>query len=86
MAFTVLGILFQFLIRALIEAGYIALLDFDYVKYSLGLNWSQMMIIQKILTIVLFIGGALFGYMQGVYWWKQLYILKRYRKELKTNF
>lgn len=85
-AFTVLGILFQFLVHALIETGYISVLELDFPRYSLGLTWSQLMIVHKIFTAVLFVAGAVFGYIQGKYWWKQLYILKRYKKDLKPNF
>lgn len=72
-AFTILGILFQFLVHVGIEIFYINLLVRDFSKYSFGLSWNQWFVIHHIGTIVLFIAGALLGFWQGKFWWKKIY-------------
>lgn len=71
--FMALGLLISFLVHAAIEIWYLDLLFSDFTKYSFGFSWQQLYIIHGIGTLILFIGGALFGYLQGKYWWKILY-------------
>lgn len=72
-AFTILGILLQFLVHAGIEIWYIGLLVTDFATYSLGFTWVQWVMIHDVATVVLCIAGAVFGYWQGGYWWKRIY-------------
>lgn len=71
--FIIFGILISFLIHAAIEIWYINLLIADFSKYGLGLNWPQWYLIHSAGGVILFAGGALFGYLQGRHWWKVLY-------------
>jgi len=71
--FTVLGILVQFLIHALVEIWYIGLLLKDFPSYGLGLSWDNWLMIHNVGAIILFLGGAILGFWQGKYWWKRIY-------------
>ena len=75
--FTFLGILLQLIIHALLEKWYIGLLISDFNTYGIGLSWSVWFFIHHIVAIFLFIGGALFGFWQGKYWWRVIYEEKR---------
>ena len=80
-AFTLLGILLQFLLHAGLEIWYIGLLLKDFPAYSLGLSWAQWYIIHHVGSILLFFAGALAGFGQGKYWWRKIYqehLLKRW--------
>lgn len=78
--FTVLGILAQFLVHAILEVWYIDLLISDFDTYGLGFTWQNWFLIHKVFTVILFVGGASLGFWQGHYWWKQIYVLKRWGK------
>jgi hypothetical protein len=84
--FMLAGLLFQFLLHAMIEMAYINILEFDFAKYSLGMGWDQLMTIHHVLTAVLAILGLAAGYMLGQYWWQVLYIDKKYKQNLKVDF
>jgi hypothetical protein len=71
--FTIFGILLQFLIHGLIEVWYIGLLTSDFIKYSFGLSWSQWFMIHYVITFVLLIAGALFGFFSGNFFWHKIY-------------
>lgn len=71
--FTLLGIMFQFIIHALFEKWYTYRLMEDFGKYSLGFNWEQWFLIHHIATVILFAIGAGFGFWQGLYWWRRVY-------------
>jgi hypothetical protein len=71
--FTFLGILLQFLVHAGIEIWYIGLLTGNFSRYGFGLSWSQWFIIHHIATVILFLLGTLFGFLQGKYWWQRIY-------------
>jgi len=71
--FIILGVLIGFLIYAAIEIWYANLLAADFPKYGLGLNWPQWEAVNSVSTAILLVGGALFGFFQGKYWWKILY-------------
>lgn len=72
-AFTVLGILLQFLAHAVVERWYIAKLVNDFDAYGLGLSWKQWFLAHHIVSVALFIAGAGLGFWQGLYWWPKLY-------------
>ena len=76
-AFTVLGILVQFSAHAAIEIWYIDLLVSDFGRYGFGLSWNAWLIIHHIGTVILLVGGTLFGFWQGQYWWRKMYVDKR---------
>lgn len=71
--FMVFGVLISQLIHSALEIWYINLLIQDFSKYSLGLIWQHWYIIHGIGTVILFVGGLMFGYFQGKHWWKVLY-------------
>lgn len=71
--FTLLGILLQFLIHAMLEIWYIGLLVKDFGRYSLGFSWSQWVLIHHSGSVVLFAAGMLFGFFSGRFWWHKLY-------------
>ena len=73
-SFVVFGILLQLLIHAWLEIRYINLLTGDFARYGLGLSWSQWFLLHYVLTVVLFIAGALFGLWCGVFFWKKIYL------------
>ena len=72
-SFTFLGILVQFLIHAFVETWYIGFLIKDFSVYSFGFSWENWYAIHHIFTIILFIGGVLFGFWQGKFWWHKIY-------------
>ncbi len=84
-AFAILGILLQFLVHALIELWYTALLMADFARYGLGLPWDAWFLIHHIATAVLFVGGVVGGYFSGRYWWRIIYIEKKYEKCRDTH-
>ncbi|MEK7556430.1 MAG: hypothetical protein AAB538_00450 [Patescibacteria group bacterium] len=72
-AFTVLGILLQFLAHAVAERWYIMKLVKDFETYGLGLSWDQWFLVHHVSAAVLLIAGAAFGFWQGRFWWPRLY-------------
>lgn len=81
-AFTFLGVLLQFLVHAGIEIPVISLLLNDFETFGLGLTWDQWVMIHNVGTIVFFAAGALAGFFQGRYWWRVIYIEKRWRRNM----
>ena len=79
--FVLLGIIVSFLIHAIIEIVVIDLLLDDFDKFGFGFDWSQWFLFHSIGSIFLFVLGALFGYAQGRYWWRVIYVQKRFRKK-----
>lgn len=71
--FTVLGILLQFLVHAIVEIWYVGLLLQDFQKYGFGFSWNQWFFIHHIGTVILLVVGALFGFWQGKFWWRKIY-------------
>lgn len=80
-AFTVLGILVQFMLHAILEIWYLKYLLADFPKFGFGLSWQQWFIIHHFSAIILFFAGLLFGFWQGMYWWEQIYVRHRYGKK-----
>jgi heme/copper-type cytochrome/quinol oxidase subunit 1 len=72
--FTFLGVLLQFLVHAAIEIPYLGLLNHNFEKYGFGLTWSQLLTIHAVLTIILILIGALFGFFAGKFCWRKIYI------------
>ncbi|MEK7130206.1 MAG: hypothetical protein AAB793_00965 [Patescibacteria group bacterium] len=71
--FTLLGIMTQFIIHALLEKWYIYRLIEDFDSYSLGFTWAQWFLIHHVATVILFAAGAFLGFWQGVYLWRKIY-------------
>lgn len=71
--FTILGLWLQFLIHVILEISYINLLLRDFSKYSFGLSWEQWIQIHHFGAAVLVIAGLIFGFWQGVFWWRKIY-------------
>jgi len=67
------GVLIAFLAYSLAEIWYINLLISDFDKYSLGFSWDQWLVIHWSVSIIFFVGGAIIGYYQGIFWWKKIY-------------
>ena len=76
--FTILGLLLQFLVHALVETGVISLLLKDFDRYGLGLSWSRWFLIHHVLTGVLIFLGAWWGAASGVKYWNIIYVEKRF--------
>lgn len=72
-AFTILGILVQFLVHVVIEVWYIKMLITNFNKYNFGLSWQQWFTVHHVGTVILLILGAALGYWQGKFWWKKIY-------------
>lgn len=79
-AFTILGILLSTIVHAAIEIPIINLLASDFDRFSLGLSWSQWFWVHHVGSIILWVAGLIFGFWQGKYWWKAIYVEKRYGK------
>ncbi|OHA09743.1 MAG: hypothetical protein A3A44_02050 [Candidatus Sungbacteria bacterium RIFCSPLOWO2_01_FULL_60_25] len=73
-AFTLLGVLAQFIVHALLETWYIGLLLADFTRYGFGLAWENWEQIHHILASALFVAGPLFGFLSGRYWWRRIYV------------
>lgn len=84
-AFTILGILLQFLVHSFFEQNYIYFLLKDFDTYSFGFSWAQLYMAHKIISALFFIGGALFGFYQGKYWWKYIYVDKKIEYKFKNK-
>ena len=77
--FTIFGLLLQFLLHALIEIPYLGLLSRNFAKYGFGLSWPQLLNIHAVLTIILIIAGALFGFFAGKFCWRKIYVENAWR-------
>ncbi|RJQ36379.1 hypothetical protein C4552_03770 [Candidatus Parcubacteria bacterium] len=76
-AFTVLGILVQFIAHAVIETWYIGLLLEDFSRYGFGWTWETWVLIHNILSFILLAAGALAGFSAGQFWWQEIYVKRR---------
>ena len=76
-SFTFLGFLLQILVHAGIEIGYIRLLEIDFNKYTFGLSWEELLLAPSIGGIVLVLAVGIFGFWQGTYWWRRLYVNRK---------
>ena len=76
--FVLLGVLVSFLMHAGIEIPVIYLLVNDFATYSLGLTWDAWYTIHAVGSVVLLLLGLLVGFQQGRYWWRVIYVERRY--------
>lgn len=72
-AFTVLGILLQFIVHAAVEIWYIGLLVEDFSVYGLGLSWRAWFIVHHVGSLIFLAAGIFAGFRGGRYWWKKIY-------------
>jgi len=70
----VLGVLLSFVIHALVEQMYIALLLANFARWSFGLSWDTLLALHHFFSLALLVTGVFGGYFLGVYWWKLVYI------------
>ncbi|PIS05095.1 MAG: hypothetical protein COT81_02925 [Candidatus Buchananbacteria bacterium CG10_big_fil_rev_8_21_14_0_10_42_9] len=84
-AFSFLGILISFLVHYGIEYPVIFLLITNFETFSLGLSWDTWFLVHHVGTVILLILGASAGFFQGRYWWRVIYIEKRYPRKLKPR-
>jgi vacuolar-type H+-ATPase subunit I/STV1 len=82
--FTFFGILLQFLLHALIEIPYLGLLSKNFDRYGLGFTWQELLTIHAVLTIVLIIFGAIFGFLSGRYCWRKIYVEHVWKRKNKN--
>ncbi len=78
--FIILGVLASFLIHAAIEIPTLYLLTSDFETYGLGLSWNFWYTLHHVIAIFLLAGGIGIGFSQGKYWWRAIYVERRYRK------
>jgi hypothetical protein len=83
LAFTVLGLLIGILIQSMFEIIYIKLLIKDFVAYSFGLTWGELVQFHYILSAVVIVVCTLWGWAAGRYWWNQIYVLRKLDKRWK---
>lgn len=81
--FTVLGLLFGFLLHAFIEIWYIKMLIANYEGFGLGLSLESWFTIHSYFSVITAILGAWFGFRAGYKYWKILYVDQKYRKYFK---
>ncbi|HLC45229.1 MAG TPA: hypothetical protein VJK50_05330 [Patescibacteria group bacterium] len=79
-SFSFLGLLVSFIIHSVVEIWYIGRLVSDFGTWGLGLTWQSWYIIHHVLSVLLAIGGLACGWAAGNYWWRVLYVEKRYNK------
>lgn len=71
--FTLLGVLAQFILHALLETWYIGLLLENFPRYGFGMLWDTWVLIHNVGTVILLVAGLSVGFRQGNYWWKRIY-------------
>ena|SRR6185436_5209116 len=85
-AFTVLGLLIGLLVKQIAEIYYLKLLLSDFIGYSFGLSWNELIQFNYVFTVVLMVSCGLWGYSAGKYWWKQIYVLKQFHHNRWSKF
>ena len=71
--FTFLGIGVSTIVHATLEMYYIARLIVDFDAWNFGFSWEQLRVLHNFFGATLFAGGAVFGFVEGEYWWRALY-------------
>lgn len=83
-SFMVLSILLSFILHATIEIPLLKLFQKDFIRYGLGLSWDIWYVIHTVGTIILLIAGTILGVAGGKYWWRVIYVEKKFRKNKDT--
>ena len=76
--FTIFGVLLGIFIAGMAQVIYIKLLFRDFVTYSFGLSWEELDQFGQMVGMAVVLVCGLWGWASGKYWWKQIYVLKRY--------
>lgn len=74
---TFLGVLVSFLVHAAVEIPVIYMLLTDIDTYGLGISLLGWQAIHDVATPLLLLVGGVVGFMQGVRWWRIIYVEKR---------
>jgi len=81
--FIFLGFLIGVFLHAVIEIFYIKFLLRNFELFSFGLSWNGLLLLHGVHTIFWTLFGIWFGYIEGVYWWREIYEKGRIRKWFK---
>ena len=84
--FTVLGLVFGFFVAELVQLVYLRLLLADFARYSFGLSWSDLGQFYYFFSVLVVAFTGFWGYAAGKFWWRQIYVLKKYDKKRWNNF
>jgi amino acid permease len=76
--FIFLGLAVSTLIHALIELPTLNLITGDFETYADSYLWRNWKMIHGVGGVLLWLAGAISGYLCGVKWWQILYVEKRY--------
>ncbi len=76
--FTAFGILLGLFLTGMLQVIYIKLLLQDFITYSFGLTWEELDQFGQLVSGVMVLACGLWGLASGKYWWKQIYVLKRF--------
>ena len=71
--FTLLGIITSFLIHGVLELGIVALLEYDFARFNLGLSWDGWFAVHRYGGIFLLVLGVVVGLREGFHWWPIIY-------------
>lgn len=71
--FTILGSLLGFVFHLLLELALLAAIERKMHFLTMGLTASEWEHARYGVFLFWFLGGTLFGYVQGTYWWNYLY-------------
>ncbi len=76
--FTIFGVLLGIFVAGMAQVIYLKLLLRDFVTYSFDLSWEELDQFGQVVGTVLVVACGLWGWASGKYWWKQIYVLKRF--------
>jgi hypothetical protein len=76
--FSVLGIVLGLFIAELTQLIYLKLLLSDFTTYSFGLSWGDLGQFYYFFSTLLVTACGLWGFAAGKYWWRQIYVLKKF--------
>jgi hypothetical protein len=77
--FSILGGMLGFLLHAFIEVLILTMLIHSATGSFVGMTYDQWVIIHALGTSLLLMIGLLVGFLQGKYWWQELYVKSRHR-------
>lgn len=74
--FALLGVLFSFILHAVIELPTLLLLVKEGNIFGIELSWPEWYTLHRYGGMFLLILGTTLGLQQGVYWWNRLYTIE----------